>query len=87
MKNRFKWASALALAVLVSSQKETKAAYTNADGVVITNGVIIITTRSANDDWFFRQSSAPQWDADEAAGPGNAPGDAAMDCVASGQWV
>src|ERR1035438_10828515 len=40
MKNRFVWAGALALAVGVRSEVETKAAYTNSNGTIITNGTI-----------------------------------------------
>ena len=79
MKNRFVWASALALAIGAISQVETKAAYTNLDGTIITNGVIVITTRSAQDGWFHTESSSTLWDADDNRGPGVfTPGDAAM---------
>ena len=58
MKNRYLWAGALALAIGAISQVETKAAYTNQNGTVITNGTIIVTTRAANDGHFFLQSSS-----------------------------
>jgi hypothetical protein len=78
MRNRFVWAGALALAIGATSQVETKAAYTNVNGTIITNGTIIITTRAANDNWFVTQSSAPAWDPDDPRGPGFTPGDSAM---------
>jgi formylglycine-generating enzyme required for sulfatase activity len=82
MKNQFAWASALALVIGVASQVETKAAYTNANGTIITNGTIIITTRAANDGHFFRQSSSTIDDMDDNRGPGCTPGDVAM-----GEWL
>lgn len=79
MKHRFVWASALALAVTLSSQIETRAAYTNSDGLVISNGVVFVTTRSASDAWFRTQSSSTVWDTDDPRGPGDySPGDAKM---------
>lgn len=79
MKHRFVWASALALAVTGASPLETKAAYTNSDGIIITNGVVIITTRSGQDAFWRQQSSSSLWDGDDAKGPGIfSPGDAAM---------
>jgi hypothetical protein len=79
MRNRFVWASALALAIGAISQVETKAAFTNINGTVITNGTIIVTTRSAGDGHFFRQSSSSTADdMDDNRGPGCAPGDIAM---------
>jgi hypothetical protein len=78
MRNRFVWAGALALAIGATSQVETKAAYTNFNGTVITNGVIIITTRAANDGHFFSQSSSTIDDMDDPRGPGYSPGDSAM---------
>src|ERR1039458_992990 len=78
MKNRFVWAGALALAIGVISQVETKAAYTNSNGTIITNGTIIITTRAAGDGHFFLQSSSTIDDMDDNRGPGYSPGDAAM---------
>jgi hypothetical protein len=79
MRNRFVWAGALALAIGVVSPVETKAAITNLDGIIITNGVIIITTRTAVDAFWRQQSSSQLWDGDDPAGPGVvSPGDAAM---------
>ena len=79
MKNMSAWAGALALAVFAWSQTDTKAAYTNSDGIVITNAVVLITTRTAVDAFWRQQSSSPLWDADDAKGPGViSPGDAAM---------
>src|ERR1035441_2294995 len=78
MRNRFVWAGALALAIGAASQVETKAAYTNFNGTVITNGTIIITTRAASDAHFFRQSSSTTDDMDDSRSPGYSPGDAAM---------
>jgi len=80
MKNRYIWAGALALAIGAVSQVETKAAYTNLNGTIITNGVIVMTTRAAQDAWFHMQSSSTGlWDADDNRGPGVfTPGDVAM---------
>jgi len=78
MKNQFAWASALVLAIGAALQVETKAAYTNANGTIITNGTIIITTDAAGDGHFFLQSSSTIDDMDDNRGPGYAPGDAAM---------
>jgi hypothetical protein len=78
MRSRFAWAGAAALAVTFTSQIETRAAYTNLDGLVITNGTIIITTRSANDDYWHTASSSSIWDAGDNRGPGNTPGDCEM---------
>ena len=78
MKNRFVWASALALAIGAISQVESNAAYTNSNGIVITNGTIIVTTRAAGDGHFFTQSSSPTDDMDDTRGPGFSPGDSAM---------
>src|ERR1017187_934679 len=78
MKNRFVWASALALAIGAISQVETKAAFTNINGTVITNGTIIVTTRSAGDGHFFTQSSSLTADMDDNRGPGYSPGDSAL---------
>jgi hypothetical protein len=80
MKNRFVWGSAVALAVTLTSQMETKATnFTNINGVVITNGVIFVTTRSGSDGWFHTQSSSTVWDADDPRGPGfYSPGDVKM---------
>jgi hypothetical protein len=78
MKNRFVWAGVLALAVGATSQVETKAAYTNSNGTIITNGTIIVTTRAAGDGHFFLQSSSTLDDMDDNRGPGFSPGDSAM---------
>ena len=79
MKNRFAWAGALALAFTFLSPTETKAAITNLDGTIITNGVVIITTRTGEDAFWRQQSSSALWDGDDPAGPGVfSPGDAAM---------
>jgi hypothetical protein len=78
MKNRFVWAGALALAIGAISQVDAKAAYTNANGIVITNGTIIVTTRAANDGHFFLQSSSTIGDMDSPQGSGTSPGDVAM---------
>lgn len=79
MKHMSAWAGALALAVFAWSQTDTKAAYTNSDGIVISNGVVLITTRTAVDAFWRQQSSSTLWDADDAKGPGvTSPGDAAM---------
>ena len=64
MKNRFLWASALALTVTVTSQIETQA---------ITNGVILISTRAGQDT-----AAGTSYFADEG-GPGMVtPGDVEM---------
>ncbi len=78
MRTRFVWASALALAIEAISQVETKAAYTNSNGTVITNGTIIVTTRAGGDGHFFLQSSSTIDDMDDNRGPGFSPGDSAM---------
>ena len=78
MKHRFIWVGALALAIGAISQVATQAAYTNANGTIITNGVIIITTRAANDGHFYSQSSSSVVDLDDNRGPGYSPGDSAM---------
>jgi len=78
MLNRFQWVSALALAFAAISQVETKAAYTNLNGNVITNGTIIVTTRAGGDGHFFLQSSSTSDDMDDNRGPGFSPGDSAM---------
>ena len=78
MKNRFVWASALALAVGAISEVATQAAYTNSNGTVITNGVILVTTRAASDGHFFLQSSSTIDDMDDNRGSGYSPGDSAM---------
>ena len=78
MKNRFVLACTLALAIGTISQVETKAAYTNSNGTIITNGTIIVTTRAAGDGHFFLQSSSTIDDMDDNRGPGYSPGDSAM---------
>ena len=70
MKQRFAWASAVALAVAMSSQIQTMA---------ITNGVIVISTRTASDALYRQISSSTLYDADDYKGPGVfSPGDTAM---------
>ncbi len=78
MTNPLIWTSALALAIGAISQAETKAAYTNSNGTVITNGTIIVTTRAGGDGHFFLQSSSTLDDMDDNRGPGFSPGDSAM---------
>jgi hypothetical protein len=78
MRNRYLWAGALALAIGALSQVEIKAAYTNQNGTIITNGTIIVTTRAANDGHFFTQSSSTVDDMDDNRGSGTSPGDVAM---------
>src|SRR5690242_18240042 len=79
MKHRLVRDSALMIAIAVLSQREMKAAYTNADGLIITNGVVLITTRTAIDAFWRQQSTSSLWDGDDAAGPGVfSPGDAQM---------
>lgn len=68
----------MALAIGAISQVDVKAAYTNQNGVVITNGTIIVTTRAANDGHFFLESSSPIDDMDDPRGSGTSPGDVAM---------
>src|SRR5437899_4947045 len=73
MKSRFLWASALALAVPLLSPIQTKA---------LTNGCIVITTRTASDALWRQISSSTLWDADDFMGPGTiSPGDAAMQAL------
>src|SRR5437867_7115708 len=70
MKSRFLWASAAALAITISSQIETKA---------ITNGVVLITTRTASDARYRIISSSSLYDGDDYRGPGAfSPGDVTM---------
>ena len=80
MKQRIVSAGALALALSLTSQVETKATnFTNVNGVVITNGVIFVTTRSGSEGWFHTVSSSTVWDADDPRGPGfYSPGDVKM---------
>jgi hypothetical protein len=71
MKNRLVSAGALALAVTVTFQFETKGQ--------VTNGVIVISTRTAVDALYRQISSSTLYDADDYKGPGIfSPGDAAM---------
>src|SRR5262245_56528411 len=68
MKSRF--VCALALAVGLSSTIQTLA---------ITNGVVLITTRTASDARYRIISSSSLYDGDDFRGPGSfSPGDAAM---------
>ena len=70
MKLRLGWASALALAVIASSQVQSWA---------LTNGMVVITTRTATDALYRQISSSSLYDADDFQGPGIfSPGDAAM---------
>ncbi|NOS69758.1 MAG: hypothetical protein HOP33_07495 [Verrucomicrobia bacterium] len=79
MKNRFVSAGALAMALTLAWQTETKAVFTNGPGTVVTNGVVFVTTRSASDGWFRTQSSSGVWDTDDPRGPGGfSPGDVKM---------
>ncbi len=79
MKNRFVWVGALALGVGAVSQVQTKAAHTNSNGTIITNGTIIVTTRSGGDGWYYKQgSSLSTYDMGDSRGPGCSPGDVAM---------
>ena len=67
MKYKYLWASALTLAVTITSQLEAMA---------MTNGVILITTRKGQDlTWGTTDSGNKQ-------GPGQAsPGDVAMEAI------
>ena len=79
MKRSLLWSSSLALALTAFFPAGSRADYTNLDGIVITNGVILMTTRSATDAFWRQQSSSGLWDADDNRGPGIfSPGDAAM---------
>jgi hypothetical protein len=70
MKNRFLWASAAALAVTVGSQVQT---------LGLTNGFIVLSSRTASDALYRQISSSTLYDADDFKGPGVvSPGDAAM---------
>lgn len=70
MKNRFGWASAVALAITVGSQVQTMG---------LTNGLVVISTRTASDALYRQISSSTLYDADDFKGPGAfSPGDAAM---------
>jgi hypothetical protein len=79
MRNRFALASTFALAITLLGSADSQAAYTNSDGIIITNGVVLITTRTAIDAFWRQQSTSSLWDADDAPGPGTfSPGDAQM---------
>src|SRR5437667_960339 len=70
MKHQFAWASVVALAVTFSSQTQTMG---------ITNGVLVITARTASDALYRQISSSTLYDADDYKGPGTiTPGDAEM---------
>lgn len=70
MNNRFLWASAVALAATVGSQVQT---------LGLTNGFVVITSRSASDALYRQISSSTMYDADDFKGPGViSPGDVAM---------
>ena len=72
VKSRFAWLGAVALAAIIASQLEDRAQQE-------TNGVIFITTRSAQDAYWRQFSSSRLWDGDDLKGPGVfSPGDAAM---------
>ena len=80
MKHRLPWAGVLALAATLAAPLASIATnFTNGFGVVVTNGVIFVTTRSASDGWFRTQSSSTVWDTDDPRGPGGySPGDVKM---------
>ena len=79
MNPGFLWPLAPALAAIALAQTAAQAAYTNQNSIIITNGVVLITTRSAQDGWFHTQGHSSLWDADDNRGPGCfSPGDAAM---------
>ena len=79
MKYRFAWASAVTLALTVSSQLQSSA---------ITNGVIVISTRTASDALYRQISSSSLYDSDDYKGPGAiSPGDAGMAISAPGLWI
>lgn len=80
MKHLFVLAGVLALATTLVSPPEVRATnFTNGWGVVLTNGIIFVTTRSASDGWFRTQSSSTVWDPDDPRGPGGySPGDVKM---------
>ena len=70
MKNQIAWTSALALAMTFTSQLVCPA---------LTNGVVVITTRTASDALYRQISSSTLYDSDDFKGPGAfSPGDAAM---------
>src|SRR5437762_3082024 len=67
MKSRFLWASALALAVNLTSPTATTA---------VTNGVIVMTTRTGSDALWRIISGSNSYDSDDSRGPGMfSPGD------------
>src|SRR5947208_7835274 len=69
IENRFVWASAAALALSLSPIEMN----------ATTNGVILITTRTAQDARYRIISSSTLYDGDDFRGPGAfSPGDAAM---------
>ena len=73
MKNRFLWAGAAALAVTVGSQ---------AQPVAVTNGFVVISSRTACDSLYRQISSSTLYDADDFKGPGAfSPGDCAMAAI------
>ena len=70
MKSRFVWVSALTLAILATSQTPA---------LPVTNGLVVITSRTACDSLYRQISSSTLYDADDFKGPGAfSPGDAAM---------
>jgi hypothetical protein len=70
MKNRFLWAGAVVLAATVGSQVQT---------LGLTNGFVVISSRTASDSLYRQISSSTLYDADDFKGPGVvSPGDAAM---------
>jgi hypothetical protein len=70
MKYRFGWAGVLALVALTTSQIQSWG---------LTNGVVVISTRSGSDALYRQISSSALYDADDFQGPGAlSPGDAAM---------
>lgn len=70
MKQRILTLGAMALAASLTSQVSAQS---------LTNGVIVISSRSAQDAFWRQQSSSSLWDPDDAKGPGFfSPGDATM---------
>lgn len=70
MKNRFGMAAALAVTLFASCSAQSQ---------TLTNGVIVISTRSGSDALYRQISSSALYDADDIQGPGAfSPGDAAM---------
>jgi len=69
-KHRRIWIGALALGLMVLSTLQTLA---------VTNGLVLITTRTAHDALWRQISSSSLWDADDYKGPGIfSPGDVTM---------